>query len=134
MLLLASEAAQDPALPPQVREDFQVITKNVLLEAQLIDDLLDLTRISRGILSLNLNTVDVHVVLKDAIATVHAELNSKNLKLNLRLAAEPHVLQGDPVRLQQIFWNVLKNAVKFTPERGSVTVETKVFPDLKPLL
>lgn len=125
VLLIASAAAGDTKLPEDVREDFGVIAKNALLEARLIDDLLDLTRITRGKMTLDLKTMDVHAVLEDAVATVRAELEEKNLALVLEWAAANHVAEADSARLQQVFWNVLKNAVKFTPNHGRIRVETR---------
>jgi PAS domain S-box-containing protein len=126
VLLLASEESTNPRLPPEVRADFEMIAKNVALEARLIDDLLDLTRITRGKLTLDLRPVDVHGVLQDALATVRDDFAEKRIDLQVKLGAPRHGVQGDPVRLQQVFWNVLKNAAKFTPEGGSVVVETSV--------
>jgi PAS domain S-box-containing protein len=129
VLLLASEAAEDLSLPPAVRGDFATIRKNVELEARLIDDLLDLTRITRGKLPLDMQPHDLHVILRDAMATVQAEAERKSIAIHLRLNAADSMVLGDAVRLQQIFWNVLKNAVKFTPERGTVVVNTRVATD-----
>ena len=126
VLLLASDAASNPQLPPKIRADFNLILKNVHLEARLIDDLLDLTRITRGKLHLERRTCDVHAILQDALANVEAELTGKKLLLEVDFGAKHSRISGDSVRLQQIFWNVLKNAVKFTPENGKVTVTTSV--------
>jgi PAS domain S-box-containing protein len=124
VLLLASEAAEDESLPAEARARFASIRNNVELEARLIDDLLDLTRIARGKLGLQLGLVDVHAVLQNAIATVRAELDQKHIALVLTLAAGRHRVPGDEVRLQQIIWNLIKNSVKFTPPHGTITVET----------
>jgi len=124
VLLLASEAAEDAQLPAEVRAQFVTIRNNVELEARLIDDLLDLTRITRGKLSLNQQTLNVHEVLQNAISIVRTDAAAKQIALALDFRAEEHVISGDPVRLQQSFWNVLKNAVKFTPEAGRITVKT----------
>ncbi|HYP17265.1 MAG TPA: hybrid sensor histidine kinase/response regulator, partial [Opitutus sp.] len=126
VLLLASEAAEDATLPEQVRGDFATIRKNVELEARLIDDLLDLTRITRGKLLLDMRPQDVHAILRDALATVRAELEAKKIVPALKLAEGSAVVQGDAVRLQQIFWNVLKNAVKFTPAYGEISISTRM--------
>jgi len=126
VLLLASEEAVNPRHAPAVRADFEMIAKNVALEARLIDDLLDLTRITRGKLALDWSPTDANVVLNDALAAVGAEFEEKKIELRLELAAPRHRLMADPVRLQQVFWNVLKNAAKFTPAGGRVTIGTSV--------
>ena len=86
--------------------------------------MLDLTRIANGKLSLEMRSVDAHAVLCDAITAIRLEAAKKKIQLNLKLKAKPHQVRGDAVRLQQVFWNVLKNAVKFTPKGGKITVET----------
>jgi PAS domain S-box len=126
VLLLASEAAEDPSLPEHVRADFATIRKNVELEARLIDDLLDLTRITRGKLLLDLRAHSVHAILRDALGTVRGELEAKKIVPSVDLAEGNPVVLGDSVRVQQIFWNVLKNAVKFTPEYGEISIKTRV--------
>jgi signal transduction histidine kinase len=126
VLLLATEAAADASLPPHLREDFDTIAKNVLLEARLIDDLLDLTRITRGKLVLDRRPLPVHGILLDAIANVRPEVGEKQLKLTVDLCGGVPMVDTDPVRLQQVFWNVLKNAAKFTPEHGEISVRTRM--------
>ena len=126
VLLLASEAAEDATLTENVRADFATIRKNVELEARLIDDLLDLTRITRGKLLLDLRSHSVHTILRDALATVRGELDAKKIVPAIQFAEGNPVVLGDSVRLQQIFWNVLKNAVKFTPDYGEITVKTRL--------
>lgn len=128
VLLLASEAAANPALPAAVRADFDAIRKNVDLEARLIDDLLDLTRITDRKLPLDLRVLNLHTALMDALSIVRPELATKHLVLDLDLRAAEPIVWGDEARLQQVFWNVLKNAVKFTPEAGRITVQTESDP------
>jgi CheY-like chemotaxis protein len=94
----------------------------VELEARLIDDMLDLTRIARGKLTLNRRIVDGREVLRHAIETCHAEAMEKELALEASFSPEPLYVDGDPARLQQVFWNLLKNAIKFTPDHGRITV------------
>ncbi len=125
VLLIASENALNAQLPEKVRTDFEMVRKNIELEARLIDDLLDLTRISRGKLSINKQACDVQQILNDACTTVEAEIKEKKLVLNLFFQAEENIVLGDAVRLQQIFWNVIKNAVKFTANGGAVTIATR---------
>ncbi len=124
VLLLASDAATNTKLPPEVRADFDLILKNVNLEARLIDDLLDLTRITRGKLHLDQRVSNLHTILQDALATVEADVAAKNLQLTVNFGAPHSRVRGDSVRLQQVFWNILKNAVKFTPEGGKISVTT----------
>jgi signal transduction histidine kinase len=126
VLLLASEAAENPVFPVEARAQFLTIRKNVELEARLIDDLLDLTKLTHGKMSIDRQPVDIHRVLEDAISTVQAEIEQKQIVLRLNLATAGRNVSGDAVRLQQVFWNVLKNAVKFTPTEGIITVVTKV--------
>jgi PAS domain S-box-containing protein len=124
VLLLASDAVSNPELSPAVRADFEMIAENVMLEARLIDDLLDLTAITRGKVTLKMRPVLVHAVLNEAIATMRPEFAQKNLELSVELHAARHTVTGDDVRLKQIFWNVIKNAVKFTPPAGKITIQT----------
>lgn len=133
VLLLASSAAEDERFPPEVRTIFETIHKNVDLEARLIDDLLNITRISRGKLALERKAVDAHSVIQDAIANVSADVAQKHLSLRTRFSARQQILDGDAVRLQQVFWNVIKNAVKFTPEGGEITIATSNPPGTEDL-
>jgi signal transduction histidine kinase len=126
VLLISSEGAKNHELPPRVRTDFATICKNVEVEARLIDDLLDLTRIARGKITLDKALIQAHSVMEDAIANVRDELNQKHIVLNLKLVAAWHLVFADAVRLQQIFLNLLKNAVKYTPEGGQITVTSSV--------
>lgn len=128
VLLLASELQNQPDLSPELRSDLATIRRNVELEARLIDDLLDLTRITRGKVSLQLRPTDVHRVLSETIEILGADVAAKQLRLNVeRMAGRPTVL-ADPVRLQQVLWNVLRNAIKFTSSEGLVTVRTREEP------
>lgn len=117
-------ALEFDGLPEAVQPTLQMIRRNVELEARLIDDLLDLTRISKGKVQLSLEIVDAHVLLRNALEICQSEIDHKNLGLDLRLKAERVHLKADPARLQQVFWNLIKNAVKFTPEGGRLTIET----------
>ncbi|MBA3961129.1 MAG: response regulator [Chthoniobacterales bacterium] len=109
---------------PEVRQALAVIRRNVELEARLIDDLLDITRISKGKLQLTLEVTSVHETLLRSYEICREDILQKKLEFEFRLnAAEEHV-NGDPARLQQVFWNLIKNAVKFTPEGGKIEVAT----------
>ena len=124
VLLIASDARNNRELPPRARTDFDTIRKNIELEARLIDDLLDLTRITRGKIILDNHFISVHEVLEDAVANVREEMSQKNIGLKMDLKAGAHAVFADAVRLQQVFWNLLRNAVKFTPNGGQITVES----------
>jgi PAS domain S-box-containing protein len=130
-LLLASDGARNPDFSPQARMDLDSIRKNIELEGRLIDDMLDLTRITHGKLTLEKKPVDIHAALQDAVETVRADIIRKKIELVLNLNAGEPVVLGDAVRLRQIFWNILKNAVKFTPEDGKISMETRTSPGNK---
>src|SRR5215469_259212 len=125
VLLLASDGASNQALPPEVRKDFDTICNSIEVEARLIDDLLDLTRISRGKLALKRCAVDVHSALQRAVSMVDNEMEQKQIFLNADFKAKCYCVDADPVRLQQVFWNILRNAVKFTVHGGKISVETE---------
>jgi CheY-like chemotaxis protein len=124
--VLASALALEsqPALPAEIQDALQMIRRNVELEARLIDDLLDLTRIDRGKVQLNFEVVDAHSLLQNALDICQAEIDRKQLTRSLHLDAQKVYLQADPARLQQIFWNLINNAVKFTPKNGSISIST----------
>jgi HAMP domain-containing protein/signal transduction histidine kinase len=124
--VLASALAleSEPALPQEVHESLHMIRRNVELEARLIDDLLDLTRIDRGKIQLNFEIVDAHSLLQNALEICQAEIDRKHLTRTLNLGARKVHLRADPARLQQIFWNLINNAVKFTPSDGQISIST----------
>jgi PAS domain S-box-containing protein len=124
VLLIASDSAENPEISPDIRTQFKTILANVEVEARLIDDLLDLTRINHGKLNLKMRIIDAHAVLREVIQTVQSCAAEKQILAKCNLKAEQYMISADSVRLQQIFWNVLKNAVKFTPEGGEIMVET----------
>jgi nitrogen-specific signal transduction histidine kinase/ActR/RegA family two-component response regulator len=115
---------QEESTPATVRESLQMIHRNVELEAKLIDDLLDLTRISQGKVQLNLETVDAHQLIQSAVDICQGDIEQKNLDLRCDLTASEFHLKADRARLQQIFWNLIKNAIKFTPPRGQISIFT----------
>jgi signal transduction histidine kinase/ActR/RegA family two-component response regulator len=125
VLMTVTALQNDPSLPESVREDLDVIRRNVELESSLIDDLLDLTRITRGKLELHQEAVDLHAILSHAVKTCcGVDTERKRLTVRLEPAAEKHYVWGDTARLSQIFWNLVKNAIKFTPAGGSIIVRT----------
>src|SRR6476469_3777821 len=124
ILIWAGGMVNDPSLSPEIDEGLRMVCRNVELEARLIDDLLDLTRIARGKLRLNLRKSNAHDLLGHAMEIVRDEISSRKLKLAVDLEARDHLVLADESRLQQVFWNLLKNASKFTPGQGAVTVRT----------
>jgi PAS domain S-box-containing protein len=124
VLMAAATLREDSRLPEDVREDLGMIERNVALEARLIDDLLDLTRISRGKLSLRTEPCDVHSLIGLVVDIVREEAREKGIDLDLDFCARHSTITGDPTRLQQVFWNVLRNAVKFTPAGGHVRIHS----------
>jgi PAS domain S-box-containing protein len=123
-LAAASYLAEHEELPEKLRDEVNAITRNVQLEARLIDDLLDLTRIARGKIELQLEAVDVHQLLQDTVEIVREDLGFKELNLATDFRASEHYVRGDSVRIHQVFWNLLNNAVKFTPKGGRITIQT----------
>ncbi len=114
-----------PDLGAGMAESLAMIRRNVELEARLIDDLLDLTRITRGKVSLDRAPLDLHAVLSSVVQSARSEFLQKGVSLSTDLAAADHNSFGDGGRLQQVFWNILKNAAKFTPQGGRVTVRSE---------
>ena len=98
------------------------IARNAKLQAELIDDLLDISRILQGKLSLNITTVDLAQTVQSAIETVRLAAESKSIQIQTRLEPNVGLVSGDSNRLQQVFWNLLSNAIKFTPSAGRVEV------------
>ena len=123
-LLVATDCANNPQFSPEAREAFGMISRHIVLEARLIDDLLDLTRISRGALKTEPRVVNVHRMVEDAVRIVLADFAAKKMELVLQLEAKRTWASADPDRLQQVFWNLLLNAVKFTASGGRVTVRS----------
>lgn len=112
-------------LPPAISEAMELIRRNIELEARLIDDLLDVTRISKGKLRMEQEVVELHSVLQDAKRICESAIAKKEVHLAFDLQAPNNHVEGDGARLLQAFWNLLQNAVKFTPSGGEITVRTR---------
>src|SRR6516162_892978 len=104
VLFAASTFSKDQTVPDHLRETFDVIARNVQLEARLIDDLLDVTRISQGKFSLTFEATNAHELLRCACEICSDEVSAKSLTLRLELEALVSVVHADPARLQQVFW------------------------------
>ncbi len=124
-VLMTIRALQsDPNISDALLSELQMLQRNVELEALLIDDLLDLSRISHGKLQLHHDAVDIHASLEHALAIASAGV-TKNLKVTRDFRAIEHHSWGDAARLQQVFWNLVKNAIKFSPAEGSIEIRTR---------
>ncbi len=124
VIAMVGELEANGSQSTETRQALEVIRRNVELEARLIDDLLDVTRIARGKLQLTFEIVCVHQILQRAYEICREEIGAKRQNVEFNLRAERSFVSGDPARLQQIFWNLIKNSVKFTPEGGRILVET----------
>jgi PAS domain S-box-containing protein len=122
VLLWADGLLNQPGLDPDLEQGLRMVCRNVELEARLIDDLLDLTRIARGKLELRLRPTDAHEVVQHAIEIVRADVDCRRIQLSVALEATSHQVNVDPPRMQQVFWNILRNACKFTADTGKISV------------
>jgi PAS domain S-box-containing protein len=116
------EASEE--VPQSLRSDVEMLRRSIELEARIIDDLLDLTRIARGMLAFSPENTDVHSVLEFLVGLSQSEFQNKELKITLKLNAPRHYVHTDAARLQQVFWNILRNSIKFTEQGGTVTIAT----------
>jgi PAS domain S-box-containing protein len=110
--------------PSDLAEDLKIIKRNVQLQARLIDDLLDVTRITRGKLQIHLEPVDANELVCEAIEIANSTIEAKKLKVSVELKAKEHHILADSIRLIQVFWNLINNAVKFTPLSGEIAIRT----------
>jgi len=110
--------------PSRARSAIQTIDRSAELQARLIDDLLDVARISAGKLSMDLSDIDLQQIVGGAVEAATPAMKEKNLTLESSPEKVP-VIRGNATRLQQVIWNLLSNAIKFTPEGGLVRVELK---------
>jgi PAS domain S-box-containing protein len=113
-------------VPEKYQNLLPMIQRNVALEARLIEDLLDLTAISAGKVSLKPKPVDMHELLRVVVDMLQDQVRDKQQHLTLHLDAHNAQVQADEARIQQVLWNLLRNAIKFTPEDGRVQVRTRL--------
>jgi PAS domain S-box-containing protein len=125
VLMAVSALLDDAAMPAEIQPTLAMIRQNVEMEARLIDDLLDLTRIGRGGLRLELRSIDAHESVRQAAEIYRHEIDTCGLRLDLELTAPAHHVRADPARLQQMVWNLIQNAVKFTPSGGTIRVGSR---------
>ena len=130
ILALSSVLENSGTLPGEERSQMEVIRRNAELEAGLIDDLLDLTRISRGQLHVASEPVALSAALERVIDLCQREAASQGVLIERDGAFADVTVRADPARLHQILWNILKNAVEFTPRGGRILLRTeKTAPD-----
>ena len=107
-----------------LKETLAIIRRNVELEVRLIDDLLDLTRVTRGKLRLSRRPMDLNDAARHVVEICREDARAAGLTLEVDLAPGPLGTVADPARVQQVLWNLVKNSVKFTPEGGRITLRT----------
>ncbi|MGL5833209.1 MAG: ATP-binding protein [Waterburya sp.] len=105
-----------------LNKGLEAIKRNANLQSQLIDDLLDVSRILRGKLNLNWVTLKLALIVNSALETIQLTAETKSITINFDTDDSNALVRGDPTRLQQVVWNLLCNAVKFTPEGGQIDV------------
>ena len=128
-VLTAVQMLQNHAkLPQDMREMLSMMRRNLELEARLIDDLLDLNRLRQGRLTLYRQSTDVHARIHDVADLCQSDLMDKRQRVKLDLAATDFRIAADPARVQQVLWNLIGNAIKFTPAQGEVTIQTRNGP------
>jgi PAS domain S-box-containing protein len=125
ILATVTAMIDQPVAPDELPDLLGMIRRNVGLEVRLIDDLLDLTRIRGGKLLLRREVVDAHELIHRVVEICGDEIRSGRLQTVLDLAARQSEVDADPIRLQQVLWNLIKNAIKFTPPGGTVTVRSR---------
>jgi PAS domain S-box-containing protein len=115
--------------PDRIPHALGVIERNALAQARLVDDLLDLSRIAGGRLRLRLAEIDVTTVVRDALEAIGPSADAKRISIDVQIPAAIPRITVDPERLQQVIWNLLTNAIKFTPAGGTVRVSASASPD-----
>jgi CheY-like chemotaxis protein len=125
-ILLAITAILEGAIPNEdLPAALEMIRRNVELEARLIDDLLDLSRIAQGKLTLRPLISHGHDLIKRAVDICRDDIEAKRIRIEYDLSAEHHRIKVDEARLQQVFWNLIKNAIKFTTAGGTLAIRTR---------
>src|SRR6185369_15436594 len=124
VLLATSAWKDDDTVSNPLRQTLTMIHRNVAIEAQLIDDLLDLTRIVQNKLVVASEVVDLHALAADVFDALRAEMDAAEITSELALESRGYV-RGDALRLRQVIGNLVRNAVHSTPSGGCITIETR---------
>jgi PAS domain S-box-containing protein len=114
---------------PDLEHGLEIIERNARMQIQLVDDLLDLSRIMSGRFRLDLQPLEAADVLRSALESARPAAEAKGIRLQGEIAPEPGTIAADPGRLQQVLCNLLGNAIKFTPRGGSITATLKQVDD-----
>lgn len=122
VLAVVDDRGDDLSLPDDIRRDFQMIGRNVRLETHLINDLLDLTRITQGKLEVNHQPADLLRIVREVVEMCSASQRPQ-AGIHMQADAVEAVVTGDAVRLTQVVWNLLQNAIKFTPATGRIDLK-----------
>ncbi|MGD1276250.1 MAG: ATP-binding protein [Tepidisphaeraceae bacterium] len=124
VLAAVSHLRDHGELAPALRDDLEMIQRNVVLEARMVDDLLSLTRLTRGKIVLHQEAVDAHAMIRAVVSQFRPEIDGNRVELGLDLRADGPFVWADPTRFKQVLSNLLSNAVKFTPAGGRIAVRT----------
>ncbi len=125
VVMTVATMERDRDFPAAFHKHLAMIKRNVDLEIRLIDDLLDLNRATSGKMRFEAQPTHVHAVLAQAMQTCASEISAKKLNVHLDLQADIDLVNADPARLQQTFWNLLRNAAKFTADGGSIFIHSE---------
>ncbi len=125
VLAAVSMLQQDAKTVRSASHTLEMIRRNVELEARLIDDLLDLTRITRGKVELNKQSIELSTIISRAIEVCQPDIDARHLHFGVDFGSEPYMVEADAARLQQVFWNLLRNSVKFTPHDGCIGISCR---------
>src|SRR5678810_1097618 len=101
-----------------------MIRRNIELESRLLEGLLDFTQISQGKVRLRLDSIDAHEAVRNALEVCHKHITAKQIDVRLHLEAEERCVRADAAKLQQIIWNLVKNAVKFSEPGGLLSISS----------
>ena len=121
---IAAAGPKRRSLDTTLPRALDMIRRNIALETKLIDDLLDINRVVRGKLQLQTTTVDMHAKVRDTLMMVDADARGKGVTIATALDAQRHQLIADGARMHQVLWNLVKNAIKFTPGGGHIEIRT----------
>jgi PAS domain S-box-containing protein len=124
VLGVLSSLPTDGSIPEPLAGDLEIVRRNIEVEARLIDDLLDVTRITSGKMELHLERIRVAALVDEAVNISRPELEAKRLSLERDLGAGPVEIAADRLRITQVLWNLLKNSIKFTPGGGRITIRS----------